>query len=37
MRPDAAAFDTAKLQRPGDVQILDVILIDLLQRREPLR
>ena len=36
MRPDAAALDTAKLQRPGDMQILDVVLVDLLQRREPL-
>ncbi len=37
MRPDAAAFNPTKLQRPGDMQIFDVALVDLVQRGEPLR
>ncbi len=35
MAPDAAAFDTAEMHGPGDLQVLHVIAVDLLQRGEP--
>ena len=34
MRPDAAALDAAELQRPGDLQVLDVARVDLVEGGE---
>ena len=31
MRPDAAALDAAELHRPGDLQVLDVARVDLVE------
>jgi hypothetical protein len=33
MRPDAAALDAAQREGPGDLEILDVVLVDLVERR----
>ena len=36
-RRTAAALDAAEMHRPGDLEILDVALVDLVQRREALK
>jgi hypothetical protein len=35
MAPDAAALDAAEVHGPGDLQVLHVIAVDLLQTGEP--
>jgi hypothetical protein len=34
MRPDAATLQAAELQRPNDLEVLDGLAIDLVQRRK---